>query len=193
MAGTKKASLNERNRRICLYRRNGFTYSEIADLEGVSRARVAQIVAETNAELGEDDGRAEIATLLEFAERKCIELINDPGGVPGPNGRLVVDEDGVPVPNRGITVDALKTLMVVEDRKAKLFGWEKQPKKQATPEDIAMTQMHASIAEFAARKLEDDARREARIRELEERERQFGAVIPGEVIPALPPPDQPAA
>ena len=33
MAGTKKASLNERNRRICLYRRNGFTYSEIADLD----------------------------------------------------------------------------------------------------------------------------------------------------------------
>ena len=120
MARTKDQSnpTAERNRRICLYRRNGFTYSEIADLEGLSRVRVAQIVAETNAELGEDDGRAEIASLLEFAERKCVELINDPGGVPGPNGRLVTDDNDEPVPNKGIMVDALKTLMVVEDRKA---------------------------------------------------------------------------
>ena len=88
MARTKDQSLGERNRRICTYRRNGFTYSEIADLEGVSRARVAQIVAETTPELPEDDGRAEIASLLEYAERKCVDLIEHPGLHLTPTGRV---------------------------------------------------------------------------------------------------------
>ena len=45
VAGTKNDSQGERNRRICLLRRNGFTFSEIAQMEDLSRVRVAQIVA----------------------------------------------------------------------------------------------------------------------------------------------------
>ena len=182
MARTKDGSLAERNRRICLLRRNGFTYSDIADMEGVSRARVAQIVAETNAELGEDDGRAEIASILEFAERKCVELINQPGFVPGPNGRLVTGEDGAPIENKGIVGDALKTLMVIEDRKAKLFGWDKQRQRQM---DQATAWEQAQVLIGAERARIDMAAAERR--ELEAYRQQREAAVPGEVIRELPP------
>ena len=43
---TKDISNAERDRRICMLRRNGFTYSEIAQMEGLSRVRVGQIVKE---------------------------------------------------------------------------------------------------------------------------------------------------
>jgi transcriptional regulator with XRE-family HTH domain len=169
VAGTKNASLSERNRRICTYRRNGFTYSEIADLEGVSRARVAQIVAETTPELPEDDGRAELASLLEYAERKCVDLIEHPGYVCGPNGRVVESPDGEPLPNKQIVDNALRTLIVIAERKARTFGWDKQVKRE-TPADIATQQMWAAIA--------------AERQRLEQLARQ-GAVVPGEVVREL--------
>ena len=188
MARTKDKSNDERDRRICLYRRNGFTYTEIADLENLTRTRVAQIVAEKNGELEEDAGRAEIASLLEFAERKCVELINKPGGVPGPNGRLVCDEDGEPVQNNGIVVDALKTLMVVEDRKAKLYGWEKQQKPKKTLEEY-QADMWASVAAIRAQHELGAAER----RELEELRQLRSGMVPGEVVREIEPPGQPAA
>jgi len=67
VAGTKNTSNAERDRRICLLRRNGFTFGEIATMEGISRPRVSQIIHEQNAEPEEEAGRAEIASLLEFA------------------------------------------------------------------------------------------------------------------------------
>jgi transcriptional regulator with XRE-family HTH domain len=169
VAGTKNTALSERNRRICTYRRNGFTYSEIADLEGVSRARVAQIVAETTPELPEDDGRAELASLLEYAERKCVDLIEHPGYVCGPNGRVVESPDGEPLPNKQIVDNALRTLIVIAERKARTFGWDKQVKRE-TPADIATQQMWAAIA--------------AERQRLEQLARQ-GAVVPGEVVREL--------
>lgn len=188
VARTKDGSLAERNRRICLLRRNGFTYSDIADMEGVSRVRVAQIVAETNAELGEDDGRAEIASILEYAERKCVELINSPGFVAGPNGRVVTDGDGTPLENKGIVGDALKTLMVIEDRKAKLFGWDKQRQRE-TPVDEARRQMEGLLELARQQKALEDAARELSATERRELEmfRQQAAPVPGEVLKELPP------
>jgi hypothetical protein len=176
VARTKDASLAERNRRICTYRRNGFTYSEIADLEKVSRVRVAQIVAEANEELGEDDGRAEIASLLEYAERKCVDLIEHPGYVCGPNGHVVDDPDGNPMENRGVVADALKTLMTIEDRKAKLFALDKPQKKPVPDPAEAQLQMQAAIAALRAQKAIEDAQREAEVRRLEDLARKAGTI-----------------
>jgi hypothetical protein len=181
VARTKDKSLSERNRRICTYRRNGFTYSEIAGLEGVSRVRVAQIVAETMPELTEDDGRAEIASLLEYAERKCVDLIEHPGYVCGPNGRVVEDPDGEPLPNKQVVDNALRTLMVIAERKARTFGWDKQAKKEKTRE-LAEAEMWAHIAAQRAKMELDSADR----KELEALRQRFGGVIPGEVLrPAI--------
>ena len=192
MAGTKNASQAERNRRICLLRRNGFTFSEIADMENISRARVSQIVHEVNAELPEDETRAEIATLLEFAERKAIELINEPGYVCGPNGKVVEDPDGVPLPNKTIVDNALKTLILVADRKSRLYGADKQVvKKMDTP--TAQEAMWAALAverqRMEARALAAAERDqfETAQRELEAYRRKFGNVISGEVLAELPP------
>lgn len=192
MAGTKDTSKSERNRRICLLRRNGFTYGEIATMEQISRPRVAQIVKEHNEELGEDEGRAEVASLLEFVERRAVGLINDPGPLMGPNGRPAVDPEGEPVPNNGIVVEGLKILLLVGEKKPRLFGWEKQQRKQ-TPQDRAMEEMLTALAaekaRFDAGHLSAAERREleASRRELEEFRQRFGSVVPGEVVRELPP------
>lgn len=184
MARTKDASLAERNRRICLYRRNGLTYSEIALMEDVSRVRVAQIVAEANEELGEDDGRAEIASLLEYAERKCVDLIEHPGFVCGPSGHVVNNPDGEPMENRGVVADALKTLMTIEDRKARLFALDKPQKKPLPDPAEAQLAMQAAIAALRAEKTAEDARRAIELRRLEELSARAGqpAVVPGEIV-----------
>lgn len=160
-------------------------------MEDLSRARVSQIVHEVNAELPEDETRAEIASLLEFAERKAIELINEPGYACGPNGRVVEDSDGAPLPNKTIVDNALKTLILVADRKSRLYGADKQmQKKMDTP-----TALEAMWAALAIEQQKMDARRlataereefEGMRRELELLRRQ-AAAIPGEIVRELPP------
>ena len=192
MARTKDQSQNERNRRIWLLRRNGFTYSEIAQMEDLSRVRVSQIVHEVNAELPEDETRAEIATLLEFAERKAIELINEPGYTLTAAGHVAEDPDGNPLTNKTIVDNALKTLILVADRKSRLYGADKQVvKKMDTP--TAQEAMWAALAverqRMEARALAAAERDqfETAQRELEAYRRKFGNVISGEVLAELPP------
>jgi len=190
VARTKDPSLAERNRRICTYRRNGFTYSEIADLENISRVRVAQIIAETTPELPEDDGRAELASLLEYAERKCVDLIEHPGYALTATGRVAEDPaTGEPLANKQVVDNALRTLMVIADRKSKTFGWDKQLKRETALEE-AQRQMQAAMAQIAARKAAEDVQRElstSERRELETLRQRFGQVVPGEVLAELPP------
>jgi transcriptional regulator with XRE-family HTH domain len=182
VARTKDQSLAERNRRICTYRRNGFTYSEIAGLEGVSRARVAQIVAETTPELPEDDSRAEIASLLEYAERKCVDLIEHPGYILTATGRIAEDpETGEPLANKSVVVDALKTVILVAEKRSRLYGTDKQVQKQLD----RPTAEAAMWAALAVEKQKIDLTSAER-RELEALRRR-AAVIPGEVMAELPP------
>jgi len=169
----------ERERRIRLYRRNGYTLSEIATLEGISRPRVSQIIAAAHAESPEEETRAEIASLLEFAERKAVEVINDPGYVCGPNGRVIEGPDGEPLQNKGIVVDALKTVILVAEKRARLYAADK-PQKSMLRVDVARQEADSFLAAVKA-KVEADNR------ELEAYRRQSGNVIPGEVLAELPP------
>ena len=187
MAGTKSTALTERNRRICLLRRNGFTYTEIAQMEDISRVRVAQIYAEHNAELEEDAGRAEIAGILEFAERKAVELVNEPGWMMAPTGGVAHDDDGRPVPNKVILNEALKTLILVADRKSRLYGWDKQQTARRLADEEAKRQAAESLAALAASIAERNAAVEARHRlELEEA-RRAASFVRGEVVRELRP------
>lgn len=180
MAGSKNA---ERDRRICLLRRNGFTFSEIAQMEDLSRVRVAQIVHEHNAELDEEAGRAEIASILEYAERKAVEVINDPGVMLGPNGKAAKDGDGNPVPNKGLVIEGIKTLVLVADKRSRLFGWDKQQQKQKMAEEAALAAAKASIEALAEAKAAKDREIEERHRrELEAARAVRPQVVAGEVV-----------
>lgn len=169
MARTKDISNGERDRRICMLRRNGFTYSEIGQMESLSRVRVGQIVKEADGELPEDDTRAEIASLLEFAERKVVELINDPGYMLGPNGRLATDDDGNPVANKQLINESVKTLVVIAEKRSKLFGTDKGNTKTLLLTTEADQQRLADIALKRA-EMQELARRAGR------------QAVPGEVI-----------
>jgi hypothetical protein len=184
VAGTRNASQAERNRRICLLRRNGFTYSEIAQMEDISRVRVAQVYAEHNSELAEDDGRAEIAGILEFAERKAVELINDPGYRLAPSGGLAKDGDGKPLPDKAIINEALKTLILVADRKSRLYGWDKQLLKQKMSEEEARQRAAESLTALALAVAEKNTAIEERHRRemLELRYAAQPQVVQGEVM-----------
>ena len=186
MAGTKKVALAERNRRICLLRRNGFTYGEIAQMEQISRVRVSQIVAEHMAEIGEDEGRAEVAGILEFAERKAVGLVNAPGWKMRPDGRPAEGPDGEAAPDNGIVVEALKILVLVGEKKSRLYGWDKQQKKQ--PDEFWQQQMQASLNAIAAAKAAQD---EAQRQEVE-RLRQQARTVAGQVVREIEPPQPPA-
>ena len=184
VTGVKDRSKSERNRRVCLLRRSGFTYSQIAQMEGVSRPRVAQIVKEYNVEIGEDEGRAEIASALEFAEQKCVELINQPGWKMRPDGRPAEGPDGEPAPDNGIAIEALKTLVLVEDKRSRLFAWDKQVKRDhQQPHDEARQAMLAALA--AERVRMEERRLGAAEREELEAYRRRSALPPpvrGEVV-----------
>lgn len=182
VARTKSDANAERDRRICLYRRNGFTLTEIAQMEGISRPRVSQIIAEAHSELPEEETRAEIASLLEFAERKAVELINEPGYMLGPNGRVAEDQDGEPVPNRQLVNESLRTLVLVAEKRARLFGADKQQNRLMNKIDAEQA-MWGALATIKAQKDISDAER----RELDELRRQVGRVVPGEVVRELPP------
>jgi hypothetical protein len=188
---TKDTSNAERDRRICLLRRNGFTFSEIAQMEDISRVRVAQIYHQRNPELEEDVGRAEIAGILEFAERKAVELANEPGFMMAPTGGVAHDDDGEPVPNKTIVNEALKTLILVADRKSRLYGWDKQQMKQRKAEEEARAEMNANLAGVAAAIAADRmAVEERHRRELEEARRPaLHPTVAGEMVRAeLAPP-----
>ena len=156
---------------------------------GREPARVAQIVAETTPELPEDDGRAEIASLLEYAERKCVDLIEHPGFALTATGRVAEDPStGEPLLNKQVVDNALRTLIVIADRRSKTFGLDKAMKRE-TPIEEAERQMRAVMAQIAAQKAADDAGRELTATERLELEtlRRQAAAVPGEVIRELPP------
>ena|GEM_PF-3052492 len=182
MARTKTDSSLERERRIRLYRRNGYTLTEIATLEGISRPRVSQIIAAAHAELPEEETRAEIASLLEFAERKAVEVVNDPGYICGPTGRVVEGPDGEPLQNKGIVVDALKTVILVAEKRARLYAADK-PQKSIVRHDVADQQRAEAMAAIAAARQAELQQREAIQRELEAYRRQAGRTIAGEILP----------
>lgn len=184
MGRLRDSSNAERDRRICLLRRNGFTFSEIAQMEDISRVRAAQVYHQRNPELEEDVGRAEIAGMLEFAERKTVELINDPGWMMAPTGGVAHDDDGEPVPNKTIVNEALKTLILVADRKSRLYGWDKQQQKQRMAEQEARDQMQAHLAGIAVAVAGERAALEERHRlELEAvRQSVQPPVVRGEVL-----------
>lgn len=156
-------------------------------MEDISRVRVAQIYHQRNPELEEDVGRAEIAGLLEFVERKAVELVTEPGFKLAPNGRPATDDDGNPLPDTGIQNEALKTLLLVADRKSRLYGWDKQQQRQRVAEQEARQQAADHLAAIATAVAERNAALEERHRlEIEEARRTVpqGAVVRGEVIPA---------
>jgi hypothetical protein len=178
---TKDTTLAERNRRIVLLRRNGLSYSEIADMEGISRVRVGQIVAATSPDIPEEEARAEIATLLEFAENRCVHLITNPGFKMSPNGQPARGPDGEPAPDTTVIDSAIRTLVAIADRKARLLGADKPPKKpQMSPEE-ALAAYQADIAQRTAKLAEEDRQRAVQIAHLEQLQR--GHVIRGEIEP----------
>jgi hypothetical protein len=94
-----------------------------------------------------------------------------------PNGRPATDADGEQVPNKGIVVEGLKTLVLISDKKSRLYGWDKQVQKQMD-RPTAEQAMWAALAVERTKKELSEADR----RELEMLRQQVGHVIPGELV-----------
>ena len=105
-------------------------------------------------------------------------MINDPGYVLGPNGRLATDEDGEPVQNKPLVNESLRTLVLIAEKRSRLFGADKPTRTHVTV-DVAEQQKNAALAAITAKIAERD-------REMESLRRR-AAVIPGEVLAELPP------
>ena len=91
----------------------------------------------------------------------------------GPNGRLATDDDGNPVANKQLINESVKTLVVIAEKRSKLFGTDKGNTKT-----LLLT------TEADQQRIADIQRRQAYLEDLARRAGQ--PVVQGEVVRELP-------
>ncbi|WP_084965269.1 sigma factor-like helix-turn-helix DNA-binding protein [Thermoactinospora rubra] len=112
-------------------RRQGQTFEEIGEQLGVTRQRAHQIYWQTLREIPAQqvaEYRAEQAERLDELLRKAHEVLQR-RHITVSNGQ-VVRLDGQPVEDDGPTLMAIKTILAIEERRAKLFGLDTPVKQQ---------------------------------------------------------------
>lgn len=121
--------------KIMEMRRAATTFEEIGKAVGVSRQRAHQIYRKTLAEIPVEQvslHRQEQADLLDGLKEKALEVLAKKH-ITVSNGRVVQlpDADGnlVPLEDDGPTLDAIRTVLAIEERRAKLLGLD-TPVKQ---------------------------------------------------------------
>lgn len=120
-------------------RRTGTTFQEIGDELGVTRQRAHQIYTKALKEIPAQEVteyRAEQADRLDALLVKANEVLARQH-ITVSNGKVVM-LDGRPVPDDGPTLDAIKTVLAIEDRRAKLLGLD-TPVKQQLQTDQTIT------------------------------------------------------
>jgi len=156
----------------------------IAAKYGLSPQRVGQIIAQYNPDLETEHERALLKGGLWNLIHQIQDVIDQPGYKLAPNGRYATDDEGFAVPDTTAKIEAMKVKGGVYKQIAQLVGAEKVVPKQLSVEfTVAEQQKNAAIAAERAK--------------LEALARQAGVkppgVVPGEVLPAIEPPGQPAA
>ena len=188
MAGRRSGEIALRNDQIYAEWTRNPDLPAIAAKYKITPQRVGQIIAQYHPDLETEHERALLRGSIWNLSRQVQEVIDNPGVKLGPNGRPAEDFDGNAITDLTTLVEAAKVQAGIYKQIAQLVGAEKVVPKQVQHSfDLAMQQKNDAIA--AA-----EAKIEARRREMEQLAKRAG-VIPGEVLPALPPPEpeEPAA
>ncbi len=127
----RKEETQRQKAEVMRLRRQGQTFEEIGEQLGVTRQRAHQIYWQTLREIPAQqvaEYRAEQAERLDELLRKAHEVLQR-RHITVSNGQ-VVRLDGQPVEDDGPTLMAIKTILAIEERRAKLFGLDTPVKQQ---------------------------------------------------------------
>ncbi len=144
MGRLKDLTLVSRNQKIREMKERGYTYGQISEETGISRARVSQILAEMDEEVSGDGYRAWLRAQGETGLSKLQDILRAPPPVKiSASGKPVYELDdlgepdfGKPVPDVSVHIDAAKALPAILDRLSKMGGLDRHAPKPAdeTPE-----------------------------------------------------------
>lgn len=135
----RKEDSQRRRADVMRLRRTGATFEEIGDRLGITKQAVHKIYTKALAEIPAQEVteyRAEQADRLDALLVKANEVLARQH-ITVSNGKVVM-LDGRPVPDDGPTLDAIKTVLAIEDRRAKLLGLD-TPVKQQLQTDQTIT------------------------------------------------------
>lgn len=156
MAEDQREDLQHRKAEIMRLRRQGTTFEAIGEQLGITRQRVHQIYTDVLKEIPAEDVaiyRAEQAERLDEMLRAAYEVLGRKhltisGGKVVRIGEPALDEEtgeptiddgaGEPVYDDGPTLAAIKTILLIEERRAKLLGLD-TPVKQLIGSDVTVT------------------------------------------------------
>jgi len=156
----KDVSKQDRNLRIAQMVQQGYGLQVVADQNGITRARVSQIVSEYNSVIS-DDGTRDIliAQLDSYLSDTLNPIIRGPGQrmYAAGSGKVVNDDDGTPLYDEHIKVDAVNSALRVIERRAKLSALDRA-KATVKDESKEINDALEYLATLAAEKTALEAR-----------------------------------
>lgn len=127
----KKEDDQRRRAEVMRLRREGRTFEEIGEQLGVSKQAAHQMYRRTLADipaLEVAEYRAEQAARLDALLAKANEVLAAEHVIVQ-HGKVVM-QDGKPIPDHGPVLDAIKAVLDIEQRRAKLLGLDTPVKQQ---------------------------------------------------------------
>jgi uncharacterized protein YerC len=175
---SKDLTLISRNQQIREMKDEGRTLQAIADTTGLSKARVGQILAQQDEEIGTDAYRAWLRAQGEAGLAKLQEILRKPPAIKvTPSGRLVYEpvlgEDGIPLrDNKGqfipdpskpvhddsVVIDAIRAFPGLLDRLSKLSGADMRTPPPEGPDTALVNERIAYFQEKISRIRELEAK-----------------------------------
>jgi hypothetical protein len=120
----------ELEQKIVALRRQHKTYQDISDELEIPLATVYRHYRAVCARIPAPDlemHRQEMLTQLDQAEQVVLEILHEIGLKVSASGRVVV-HDGIPLKDRSAALDAARTLVSIQARKARLLGADSETK-----------------------------------------------------------------
>lgn len=155
-ARRSSAEVADREARALDLRRQGATYAQIGDRIGVTEAAAYKIVKRVldrvTVEAAPDVRKLEADRLDQFQLAALAVLRRQHYTVSG--GQIVKDDDGRPLVDDGPTLQAIRTLLSVQERRAKLLGLDAPARVDMKVLTVDM--LDARIAELQAQLADND-------------------------------------
>lgn len=129
----------ERRTEVMRLRRHGQTFEAIGERLGITRQRAHQLYWDTLKKIpaqGVAAYRAEQAERLDEMLRKAYEVL-ERKHITVSNGKVIYLDDA-PMEDDAPTLMAIKTVLAIEERRAKLFGLD-TPVKQLVGGEVSVT------------------------------------------------------
>jgi hypothetical protein len=144
--------LEVRNRSIYRLYASGKSLQDLADQFGVSRQRVAQIVARFGmVGVTDDESRTLMRTQLEYLQSEMIAIVNrGPSPAVNVKGEIIYDGNGEQVNDYDVVVKAADTARKISESIRRQDALD-LPRRKQMIEDEAMKQANAFLSQLDAK------------------------------------------